>query len=125
MQGGRLPVRIQLVDVPGFVVLKALAFEDRQAPKDAYDLCYVLTYAKEHPHGIADRLKPYAEDSDVARAIRFLRTAFSSPDAAGSVAVAVFEETRGEEADQRAALAYAVVQSFLKRWDGGASDSST
>lgn len=43
LQGGRLPVRVRLVDVPGLVILKALAFEDRQAPKDAYDLWYVLT----------------------------------------------------------------------------------
>ena len=117
LQGGRLPVRIRLVDVPGFVVLKAHAFEDRQAPKDAYDLCYVLAYAKEGPAAIADRLARHADDSEVARAVDYLRTAFASPDTAGSVAVAVFEEAQGEEAEQQAALAYAVVQSFLKRWD--------
>ncbi|WP_420633972.1 hypothetical protein [Candidatus Palauibacter sp.] len=105
MQGGRLPVRIRLVDVPGFVVLKAHAFEDRQAPKDAYDLCYVLAYAKEGPAAIADRLARHAGDSEVARAVDCLRTAFASPDTAGSVAVAVFEEAQGEEAEQQAALA--------------------
>ncbi|WP_419857237.1 nucleotidyl transferase AbiEii/AbiGii toxin family protein [Candidatus Palauibacter irciniicola] len=117
LQGGRLPVRIRLVDVPGFVVLKALAFEDRQAPKDAYDLCYVLTYAREGPPAIADRLARHADDAEVARAVAYLRTAFSSPDAAGSVAVAVFEEARGEDVARQAALAYAVVQSFLTGWD--------
>lgn len=45
VQGGYLPVRIRLVDVPGFVLLKALVFDNRQAPKDAYDLWYVLAHA--------------------------------------------------------------------------------
>ncbi len=116
-EGHAVVVDFRLVDVPGFVVLKAHAFEDRQAPNDAYDLCYVLAYAKEGPAAIADRLARHAGDSEVARAVDCLRTAFASPDTAGSVAVAVFEEARGEEAEQQAALAYAVVQSFLKWWD--------
>lgn len=119
LQGGRLRVRVRLVDVPGFVILKALAFEDRQEPKDAYDLWYVLTYAKGGPEGIAERLLPHADDAQVHDAAEFLRTAFGSPASAGSVAVAVFEEVSGEDADRVAAQAYAVVQTFLQRWDEG------
>ena len=60
VQGGYLPVHIRLVDVPGFVVLKALAFKDRQASKDAYDLWYVLAHTTEGPPGIGRKLLPYA-----------------------------------------------------------------
>ena len=113
VQGGYLPVRIRLVDVPGFVVLKALAFEDRQAFKDAYDLWYVLAHATEGPPGIGRKLLPYAQDAEVARALAFLRVAFKSVHSVGPVAVARFEEAVGEEAERVSAQAYAVVQSFL------------
>jgi len=117
LQGGRFPVPVRVVDIPGFVVLKALTFNDRQAPKDAYDLWYVLTYAKGGPEAIAQRLAPYAADADVSRAVQLLRAVFDSPNSAGPVAVAVFEELHGEEADRLAAQAYAVVQAFLGRWN--------
>lgn len=117
LHGGRFSSRVRVVDVPGLVVLKALTFQDRQALKDAYDLWYVLTYVKGGPESVAERLRPYATDPDVARAIRSLRVDFASPESAGPVAVARFEELSGEEAAQLAAQAYAVVQSFLRRWD--------
>ncbi len=117
LQGGRFPARVRVVDVPGLVVLKALTFKDRQAPKDTYDLWYVLTYAKGGPEAVPQRLSPYATDPDVSRAVQFVREVFSSPESAGAVAVAVFEELHGDEADRLAAQAYAVVQGFLRRWD--------
>ena len=116
VQGGDLPVRIRLVDVPGFVVLKALALKGRQAYKDAYDLWYVLAYAREGPPGIARKLVPFAGVSEVASAVAFLREAFASPESAGSVAVARFEEA-GENTQRVSAQAYAVVQSFLGAFD--------
>ena len=111
------PSRVRVVDVPGLVVLKALAFQDRQALKDAYDLWYVLTYVKGGPESVAERLLPYATDPDVTAAIELLRAAFASPESAGPLAVARFEELSGEEAALLAAQAYAVLQSFLGRWD--------
>ena len=113
VQGGYLPVQIRLVDVPGFVVLKALAFENRQGYKDAYDLWYVLAHAKEGPLGIGEKLLPYVQDAEVARALAFLRVAFESAESAGPVAVARFQEATGEDAERMAAQAYAVVQTFL------------
>jgi predicted nucleotidyltransferase len=117
LQGGRFPTRVRVVDVPGLVVLKALAFQGRQAPKDAYDLWYVLSYARGGPEAVAERLAPGSADPDLSRAVQSLRTAFASPDAAGCVAVARFEELTGDEAERLAAHAYAVVRTFLRRWD--------
>lgn len=114
VQGGRHPVRIRIVDLPGFVVLKALAFEDRQAYKDAYDLWYVLAHAAEGPPAVARRLLPHAHDSAVRKALTFLRVAFGSTDSLGPVAVARFHEAAREDAERMAAQAYAVVQSFLR-----------
>ncbi len=113
VQGGYLPVQIRLVDVPGFVVLKALAFENRQGYKDAYDLRYVLAHAKEGPLGIGEKLVPYVQDAEEARALAFLRVAFRSVESVGPVAVARFQEATGEDAERVAAQAYAVVQTFL------------
>jgi len=113
VQGGYFPVRIRLVDVPGFVVLKALAFEGRQEYKDAYDLWYVLAHAREGPLGIGRKLLPYLHDAAVRRALGFLRVAFRSVDSIGPVAVARFQEEEGEGAERAAAQAYAVAQAFL------------
>ena len=118
VQGGYLPVCIRLVDVPGFVVLKALAFKGRQAYKDAYDLWYVLTYAREGPAGVARKLLPYVQDPEVARALDGLRVAFASPASAGPIAVARFIEAGEEDVERVAAQAYAVVQSFLRGFEG-------
>lgn len=72
---------------------------------------------KEGPPGIARKLALYAGDSVVASALAFLRVAFASPESAGSVAVARFEEAGEEDAERVSAQAYAVVQSFLGAFD--------
>ena len=118
LQGGRFRCRIRVVDAPGFIVLKALAFRDRQAPKDAYDLWYVLTYSTDGPGAVAARLAPHRQDADVAAAIDVLQMAFADERAAGAVAVATFQESEGEHALRAAAQAYAVLRVFLTAWDG-------
>jgi predicted nucleotidyltransferase len=43
--GGLLTRNVHVADVPSFVILKALALNNRYAPKDAADLIHVLQYA--------------------------------------------------------------------------------
>jgi len=79
---------------------------------------YVLAHAKEGPLGIGEKLLPYVQDAEVARALEFLRVAFESAESAGPVAVARFQEATGEDAERVAAQAYAVVQMFLRGLPG-------
>lgn len=44
LHGGFTTESVNVIDVAPFLVMKALAFEDRSEPKDAYDLIYVLQH---------------------------------------------------------------------------------
>ena len=44
---------VRVAGIVPFLVLKALAFEDRNEPKDAYDLVYCLTYYRTGPAAVA------------------------------------------------------------------------
>lgn len=74
---------------PGaFIVLKALAFDKRGKPKDAYDLYYVL---RNHPNGverIGQRMRGFGDRSEVRDAASVLRRDFARVDAVGPTRVA-------------------------------------
>lgn len=81
--------RIIPVCGPGaLIVLKALALADRDEPKDAYDIIYVLRH---WPHGItdiADRIARHATDHSevIERALKSLTSDFAEPDSLGPAA---------------------------------------
>ncbi len=65
-----------------FLVLKALAYEDRMEEKDAYDLVYCLMHYTGGPAGAAkayaDRLGRWPEEPLLPRALEILRSRFAS-----------------------------------------------
>lgn len=73
-----------------FVVLKALAFRNRAARKDAYDLAYVLRNVAGGPEGVAARLVSLGEHRAVQRASDVLREDFGSERETGSRAASAF-----------------------------------
>lgn len=76
---------------PGaFVVLKALAFRNRAARKDAYDLAYVLRNVQGGPEHVADRLVPFRNHPAVQRALTLLAEDFGEERATGPVAASLF-----------------------------------
>lgn len=76
---------------PGaFVVLKAIAFRQRAARKDAYDLAYVLRNVEGGPEAVADRLRPHVEHPAVQRALTLLAEDFGEERATGPVAASLF-----------------------------------
>jgi hypothetical protein len=76
---------------PGaFIVLKALAFRNRGANKDAYDLHYVLTSFGEGTRDVANALAPLLGDPAAEMALAVLHEDFCASDALGPVAVATF-----------------------------------
>ena len=94
----------------------------RRAQRVVVDIFAALGHRAEHAVLIGGaKLLPYTQDSEVVSALAFLGEAFGSPDAAGSVAVARFQEAEREEAHRLSAQAYAVVQSFLGGFHGGDS----
>jgi hypothetical protein len=73
---------VRVANVVPFIVLKALAYEDRFEEKDAYDLVYCLMHYGRGPANVAtqfvDRLAWWPDDPLLPRALGILRTRFAS-----------------------------------------------
>lgn len=117
--GRRNRVSVRVAAPSALVILKALAMGQRDKPKDAYDIDYVLRHigVEAMAPGIADlgQLEP------VKKALGVLAEKFSSIDALGPTSVALYRRVpRGStEADQLQALAFARVDQLLRRLRDG------
>lgn len=92
LAGGRgEATREILVCGPGaFLVLKALAFDKRGKPKDAYDLFYVLRNHTDGVERVAQRIVGFGERAEVRQATAVLRRDFTTTDSVGPANVAEF-----------------------------------
>jgi hypothetical protein len=99
---------------PGaFVVLKALAFDQRGENKDAYDLYFVI---RNYGRGIDDVcrcLSPLLEEVETKKALAILNRDFLEPDGIGPSRVAQFQY-RGPNADLQADVASYVKELLSK-----------
>jgi hypothetical protein len=81
-QRGVATERVRVANIVPFVVLKALAYEDRVEEKDAYDLIYCLMRYGCGPEDVAnqfaDRFARWPEESLLMRAVEILRRRFAS-----------------------------------------------
>lgn len=66
-----------------FIVLKAIAFRNRAAGKDAYDLAYVLRNYAERPEVVGERVRQYLGHPATAKALTILREEFGSEEKTG------------------------------------------
>ena len=120
--GGITEETIRVANIVPFVVLKALAYDDRGEPKDANDLIYCLQYYKEGPASVA---KAFAESMRaspgeplIPRAVEILRSCFASDNSTvgeqkdGPVSYARFQYDPARY-DQNRLAATAVVEQFL------------
>jgi hypothetical protein len=73
---------VRVANIVPFVVLKALAYEDRFEEKDAYDLAYCLMHYGRGPEDVAaqfaDRLGRWPDEPLLPRALEILRARFAS-----------------------------------------------
>jgi len=73
---------IRVAGIVPFLVLKALAFEDRNEPKDAYDLIYCLTYYREGPAAVgaafAEYRRAHPDEPLLPTALGILRGRFAT-----------------------------------------------
>lgn len=94
-----------------FLVLKALAFENRGENKDAYDLFYVLRNYGTGPEAIARAFIPLREAPESRKALEILRRDFTSHDGVGARRVAAF--LTGDRDDVIQADVVGVVEALL------------
>jgi hypothetical protein len=104
-----------------FLVLKAFAIEERDKPKDSYDVIWTLNAYKNGPQSVIEEItkSPILDHGDVAVAVGYFRKNFASIDHSGPAQYARFEQSGGSE-EERAVLrryAHGTMTEFLKHWD--------
>lgn len=115
LTGGIVTETLQVCRPVPFVVLKALAFENRREGKDVHDLVYVLQHAEGGVAGVADSVREAERQApSFARALDSLRRNFESPSHDGPVRHAQFI---GGSPDG-AAQAFAAVREFIQMVEG-------
>jgi len=79
---GEAEETIRIANIVPFIVLKALAYEDRFEQKDAYDIIYCLMYYGDGPRDVAtafaQALQRWPDEPLVSRAIDILRARFAA-----------------------------------------------
>lgn len=120
---------VRVANIVPFIVLKALAYEDRLEEKDAYDLVYCLMHYGGGPEDVAaqfrNRLVRWPNEPLLARAVDILRASFASDPATpgprkdGPTSYARFlaDPGRRELDARRRQDAAAVVELFLRELD--------
>lgn len=82
---GRATVTVRVAGIVAFLVLKAIAYEERFEEKDAYDIIYCLLLYPGGSAGVAAAFHAYQgqypDDAFVPRALSILRACFASEDA--------------------------------------------
>lgn len=96
------------------VVLKALALDGRDKPKDAYDIDYLLAHTGAGIDSIGDSLRSWDQIEIVSRAVAVLSAKFRDVNDYGPSSVAFYRGVpEGQRSDQVRALAYARVRCLL------------
>ncbi len=99
-EGAPNRIRLSVVSVEAYVILKALALDRRGKEKDAYDLVYSLRNWPGESAAIAQRLMPYIEDKVVQEGLAVLRDKFRFAEDLGPQWVSRFLDSADQ--DERA-----------------------
>ena len=108
-------VSVRVATPSALVILKALAMGQRDKPKDAYDIDYVLAHIG--IEDVAAGIRAVTETEIVTKAVGILADKFASIDAIGPASVALYRRVPlgRPEADRVQALAFARVDQLLRR----------
>lgn len=110
LTGGIVSTRLRVCRPVPFVMLKALAFENRREWKDAHDLVYVLRYGGANANLADEITADERESAAFGHAMETLGRNFGSPADDGPVRYSRFLRDAPDAANQ----AFAAVQEFLQ-----------
>jgi hypothetical protein len=111
---------IRVADTTAFIVLKALAYEERMEEKDAFDLIYCLLHGPGGPKGVGQsfrrRLGEWPEEELLPRSLAILEDRFGGLKRDGPTSYARFQidVSRQEQTSSLRQAAYTAVSEFLK-----------
>ncbi len=114
-------VEVKVCNLLPLLVLKSFALDERDKPKDSYDLIWILNAFQDGPASAVEAIatSPMLDHPDVPAAIQAIRIHFQSPEHRGPAQYANFE-LMVDDAEQRQRLrfhAYGTVAEFLRLWD--------
>lgn len=117
LDGAEATQKIPVCGPGAFVLLKALACQQRGKDKDKYDLFYVVRNYKAGSSTVAEHFRPFLKDENpqAQNARDILLEYFEDPQSIGPVAVSQF--IYGERDDELEADAAAFVGDFLNHLD--------
>jgi predicted nucleotidyltransferase len=114
IRGAENTVRLRVASLPDFIIMKAHALGGRDKPKDAYDICYCLTYFPGGLENLAEAWRHRSEESDVKRSREILHEKFAAVEGFGPRQVVEFLDlSDAEEKQIQARRAFELVQKFL------------
>ena len=95
--GGKNTVRLRIVKIEAFIVMKAFAMSDRTKPKDSYDIYFCL---KHFPGGVPALAKLYRrllQNGLVQEGLAVLQDKFRTVDEVGPIWAAQVAEENGAD----------------------------
>jgi hypothetical protein len=114
VRGATNKVRLRVVSLPDFLVMKAYALGGRDKPKDAYDLCYCLANVPEGMEALAMDWKARAKEKEVTKAVEILREKFATVESFGPQQLVEFHADQDVETRvMQARRAFELVKKFL------------
>jgi hypothetical protein len=100
ISGASNSVRLRVVSLPDFIIMKAHALEGRDKAKDAYDLCYCLDEFPDAMSIVATAWHSRRDEPFVERAITILAEKFKTVEHFGPRQFAAFHDSAND--DERA-----------------------
>lgn len=114
-EGGQDSVKLRVASVVPFLIMKAMALDDRLKEKDSWDVYYCV---RNYPGGVdqvVEEFKPHMEHGLVKEGLEKMARHFASIDSMGPTHVANFEEvTEGEARDILRRDAYERIRYLLE-----------
>lgn len=98
-KGGDNTVRVRVATAAAFIVMKAMALNERLKEKDAYDIYYCVANHPQGVGGLVVEFRPMLAESLVANAMRYIRSKFSTIDSVGPVWAAQIVRADGGDYD--------------------------
>lgn len=122
--GTKNTVKLRIVRIEAFIVMKAFAMADRTKPKDAFDIYFCL---KHFPAGIAELARSYhrlLHNGLVREGVTILQDKFVAIDSVGPMWAALVAEENGADRQIAQREAFELMKDFLASIAGQQADGA-
>jgi len=110
-------VTARLVAPEAYILIKAIAMDERTKDKDAYDIAFVLKHYKPSLADLAKKVRGVSQAGIGKEALELLRAKFRTFDSVGPVWAGRAASTAGEDAVQFQRAAYEDAAELFRRLD--------